>query len=65
MTDPLCDSCHQKRKLTLTMSYEMLCFYCMDRKGEVSLIETVEEARNLIEQGKAMRKVWDGINKGK
>lgn len=65
MTDPLCDSCHQQRKLTLTFpSYAMLCFFCMDKKGEKSLIETVDEARKLIEQSKAMRKVWDGINKG-
>ncbi len=42
----------------------MLCFYCMDKKDAVSLLDVVAEAQNLIAQQEAMKKSWEQIDKG-
>ncbi len=62
--DKLCDECHGEYQLTLAYpSYSMLCHLCLDRSGDVGLLEVVQEAQNLRAQQEAMKKVWEEIDK--
>lgn len=63
MSDPLCDSCHKERHLTLSVRFEMLCVTCMHDQCQYPLMEALEEKEILDGYKTAMQRIWDEIDK--
>lgn len=63
MRDDLCDNCHRKAPLKLTVGFQMLCVVCMHDQFQYPLMDALEEKKAHDMKQEALKKLAKDFNK--